>query len=239
MFANGSHHVVHQSILFRLQPSLRFHAAQVWCDQHRPCVPTWCLLGRQAGLTCKVLGHPSVNGTRTMRHSVVLSHLSEKGGVIGMRPQQGQVAGLAGPALGHAPTHAGQVHSVLGHAPVGCPLPTCTNTGPLNPGCEACPVSHNSSIKRWSHVHRPCLQTVGASQQFTQQDYDTEQSYSSVGCRPAMVIMPSVSILTTWSLEALAVSAASGSVASGRIPLQADITSLRLTCTTPHHSTVY
>ncbi len=54
-----------------------------------------------------------------------------------------------------------------------------------------------------------------------------------------MVIMPSVSMLTTWSLEALAVSLASGSVASGLIPLQADITSLRRTCACTHASLAY
>jgi len=61
----------------------------------------------------------------------------------------------------------------------------------------------------------------------------------SRGGRPAMVIMPSVSMLTTWSLEALAVSLASGSVASGLIPLQADITSLRRTCACTHASLAY
>jgi len=59
------------------------------------------------------------------------------------------------------------------------------------------------------------------------------------GSRPAMVIMPSVSMLTTWSLEALAVSLASGSEASGRMPLQADITSLRRTCACTHPSAPY
>jgi hypothetical protein len=46
-------------------------------------------------------------------------------------------------------------------------------------------------------------------------------------------------MLTTWSLEALAVSLASGSVASGLIPLQADITSLRRTCACTHASLAY
>ena len=80
--------------------------------------------------TCKVLGYPCVNGPWAMRHCVVLSHLSEESRVIAKGPYQGQVASLAGPALWHFSSLAGQIHSVLSHAPVGCPLPTCSHPTP-------------------------------------------------------------------------------------------------------------
>lgn len=92
----------------------------------------WCLqvavkvAGRGAAGTCKMLGHSGINGTRAVGHCVVLGYLSEQGRVIAMGPQQGQVAGLAGLHGGHTPIQTGQVNGILCHAPVCCPLATCT-----------------------------------------------------------------------------------------------------------------
>ena len=67
-----------------------------------------------------------------------------------------------------------------------------------------------------------------------------EQANASQGCcgllnarqRPPVTVMrPSGSRVTMWSRLAEAVSAALGSIASGRSPLQALCTSLRLTST--------
>lgn len=86
---------------------------------------------------------------------------------------------------------------------------------------------HEVAEKSKANFQRKC---------FAAKLYYTAAQGGSRGGRPAIVIMPSVSMLTTWSLEALAVSLAFGSVASGRIPLQADITSLRRTCACTHPS---
>jgi len=82
----------------------------------------------------------------------------------------------------------------------------------------------------FTHIFIHDIAAKRSFKRFAAKLYYTAAQGGSGGGRPAMVIMPSVSMLTTWSLEALAVSLASGSVASGLMPLQADITSLRRTC---------
>ena len=80
--------------------------------------------------TCKVLGHSGVNGAGPVRHSVVLGNLGEEGGVVALGTYEGQMSCAAGRASRQAVTGTSQVHCILCHAPICCPLSTC-NTTPL------------------------------------------------------------------------------------------------------------
>lgn len=73
-----------------------------------------------------MFGNSGVNGARPMGDCVILGNLSEEGRVIALGPYEGQVSSAAGGACWQAAAGAGQVHSILCHTPIRCPLATCS-----------------------------------------------------------------------------------------------------------------
>ena len=84
------------------------------------------LFSVESGLpTCQMLCDASVNGARSVRHTVVLRNLREECGVPASSANEGQSVCVAGACPGKPLGSYSRINGVLGHQPICCPFATC------------------------------------------------------------------------------------------------------------------